>query len=121
MPKENHILTKTFEFANKSIDLYLQLRKAGHYRLADQFVGSATSIGANVEEAQAAHSKLDFIAKMVIAAKEARETRYWLRLFNREELGANHSDYELLKNEIEEILKILNSIIKSSREGKRNS
>ncbi|WP_290507590.1 four helix bundle protein [Algoriphagus sp.] len=114
-------MTKTFQFAERSLNLYFSLRKAGHYRLADQFVGSATSIGANVEEAQAAHSKLDFIAKMVIAAKEARETRYWLRLFNREELGANSPDYNFLTSEIEELIKILNSIIKSSREGKRNS
>jgi len=114
-------LDKTFQFSEKSLDLYLALRKGGHYRLADQFVGSATSIGANVEEAQSAHSKLDFIAKMVIAAKEARETRYWLRLLNREELGSTHPNYSFLRTEIEELIKILNSIIKSSREGKRNS
>jgi four helix bundle protein len=77
----NKIVEKTFVFAEKSINVYFELRKNGHYRLADQFVGASTSIGANVEEAQAAHSKLDFISKMVISAKEARESRYWIRLW----------------------------------------
>ncbi|MDX5338120.1 MAG: four helix bundle protein [Cyclobacteriaceae bacterium] len=115
MKDSNPILEKTFLFAEKSIDLYLDLRAKGHFRLADQFVGASTSIGANVEEAQAAHSKTDFISKMVIAAKEARETRYWLRLLNREELSSKHQFYEFLKTEIEGLIKILNSIIKTSR------
>lgn len=112
----NTIVEKTFVFAEKSLNVYFELRKNGHYRLADQFVGASTSIGANVEEAQAAHSKLDFISKMVISAKEARESRYWIRLLERKELAANLPDFPFLKSEIEEILKILNSIIKSSRE-----
>jgi len=112
----NTIVNKTFVFAEKSLNVYFELRKNGHYRLADQFVGAATSIGANVEEAQAAHSKLDFISKMVISAKEARESRYWIRLMDRKELAQNLPDFPFLKAEIEEIIKILNSIIKSSRE-----
>ena len=117
MKDSNPILDKTFLFADKSIDLYLDLREKGHFRLADQFVGAATSIGANVEESQAAHSKNDFISKMVISAREARETRYWLRLFDRKQLSAEHPHFSYLRTEIEEILKILNSIIKSSRKG----
>lgn len=112
----NTIVEKTFVFAEKSLNIYFELRKNGHYRLADQFVGASTSIGANVEESQAAHSKVDFISKMVISAKEARESRYWIRLMDREELAQNLPDYPFLKTEIEEIIKILNSIIKSSRE-----
>lgn len=50
------------------------------YVLSKQLLRSGTSIGANVEEAMAAHSRKDFIAKMVISSKVARETRYWLRL-----------------------------------------
>lgn len=112
----NTIVEKTFVFAEKSLNVYFELRKNGHYRLADQFVGATTSIGANVEEAQAAHSKVDFIAKMVISAKEARESRYWIRLMDRKELAQTLPDFHFLKSEIEEIIKILNSIIKSSRE-----
>lgn len=81
-------------------------------------MGAITSIGANVEESQAAHSKADFISKMVIASKEAREARYWIRLFDRKELLFDNPDFKFVKAEIEEILKILTSIVKSSREFK---
>ena len=115
MKDTNLILEKTFLFAEKSLDLYFELRGNGHFRLADQYIGSSTSIGANVEEAQAAHSKNDFIAKMIISAREAREARYWIRLLDRKELGSAHPNFPFLKSEIEEIIKILNSIIISSR------
>jgi len=111
----NTIVNKTFTFSEKSPNVYFEL-KNGHYRLADQFVGAATSIGANVEEAQTAHSKVDFISKMVVSDNEARESRYWIRLLDRRELAGSLPDFPFLKNEIEEILKILNSIVKSSRE-----
>lgn len=87
----------------------------GHYRLADQFVGSSTSIGANIEEAQAAHSKMDFISKMVIASKESRECRYWINLLDRDDLMADDPDFQFLKLEIEELILILNSIVKTTR------
>ena len=110
------IVDRTFIFAEKILEGYLILRENGHFKLADQFVSAGTSIGANVEESQAAHSKLDFISKMVISAKEAREARYWIQLMDRKELAQNLPDFRFLKTEIEEIIKILNSIIKSSRE-----
>ncbi|MBD8490095.1 four helix bundle protein [Echinicola sp. CAU 1574] len=116
MAKQNVIVEKTFAFSEKILDIYFELRNQKHYRLAEQIVGAGTSIGANVEEAQAAHSKKDFIAKMVIAAREARESRYWLRLFDREELLKNYEQLPFLINEIDQIISILNSIIKSSRE-----
>ena len=81
-PKQNIIVTKTFNFSKEVIKLYINLKKDKVFELASQLIRSATSIGANVEEAQAAQSKRDFISKMSIAAKEARETRYWLRLLN---------------------------------------
>jgi four helix bundle protein len=80
--------------------------------LASQLFKSATSIGANVQEAQAAQSKKDFAAKMSIAAKEARETRYWLRLLNETDLST--SDVKSLLKENEEIISILTKIVKSS-------
>ncbi|MBN7817536.1 four helix bundle protein [Algoriphagus pacificus] len=111
----NQIVDKSFFFAQRSLDFYLHLKSKGHFRLADQFVGASTSIGANVEEAQAAHSKADFIAKIIIAAKEARETKYWLKLLDRKEFIENEEEFTFLKNEIEELIKILNSIVISSR------
>lgn len=110
------ILDRTFIFAEKIIDAYLILRDNGHFKLADQLVGAGTSIGANVEEAQAAHSKLDFISKMTIANKEARESRYWIRLLDRKGLLSSFQEIDFLKKEIEEIILILNSIIKKSRD-----
>ncbi len=70
---------RSFKFAIKIIALVKILRKQKEYIFADQLLRSATSIGANVAEAGAGQSKKDFIAKMSIASKESRETRYWLR------------------------------------------
>lgn len=113
---ENLILNRSFKYSKKVLDAYFYLRDKEHYRLADQFVGAGTSIGANIEEAQAAHSKLDFISKLTIANKEARESRYWIRLFDRKELVSSFPEKEFLTKEIDEIILILNSIIKKSRE-----
>ncbi|WP_111672179.1 four helix bundle protein [Algoriphagus litoralis] len=111
-----NIQDRTFHFAEKILDAYFLLREGNHFRLADQLVGAGTSIGANVEEAQAAHSKADFISKMVIANKEARESRYWLRLLDRKKLLEDYSDMNFLKSEIEEIILVINAIIKKSRQ-----
>ena len=70
--KENVIRDKSYSFALQVIALYRQLCKNGEYVLSKQLLRSATSIGANVEETQAAQSKADFVAKMSIASKEAR-------------------------------------------------
>ncbi|MDG1279060.1 MAG: four helix bundle protein [Algoriphagus sp.] len=118
---ENPIQNRTYQFAEKIISAYLILREKGHLRLADQLVGAGTSIGANVAEAQAAHSKLDFISKLTIANKEAREAQYWLNLMDRKELLADFEGLEFLKKEIGEIVLILNSIIKKSRENLKNT
>jgi four helix bundle protein len=73
---------RTFKFALSIIELYKYLKEHKEYVLSKQLLRSGTSIGANVEEAQAAQSKKDFTSKMSIASKEARETRYWLRLLD---------------------------------------
>jgi four helix bundle protein len=78
--KENIIQKKSYSFALRIIALYRNLCKANEFVLSEQLLRTATSIGANVEEAQAGQSKADFISKMSIASKEARETYYWLRL-----------------------------------------
>ncbi len=74
------IENKSFEFSLSIISLVKLLRDQHEFIFANQLLRSATSIGANVCEAGAGQTKKDFIAKMAIAYKEARETRYWLRL-----------------------------------------
>lgn len=83
------------------------------YVISKQLLRSGTSIGANVEEASAAISKKDFILKMSIASKEARETRYWLRLLEK----SNCINFEINEylQEIEQIIRILSAIVKTSQ------
>ena len=76
--KENIIKNKTFVFSLKIIRLYKEMVEKKEYVLSRQLLRSATSIGANVEEADEAQSRKDFISKISIASKEAVETRYWL-------------------------------------------
>jgi four helix bundle protein len=79
--KENIIVEKSFHFAVAIIKLYQQLSTdKKEYVISKQLLRCGTSIGANVEESVGGISKKDFIAKMQIAYKEARETRYWIRL-----------------------------------------
>ena len=85
--------------------------------MSKQLLRSGTSIGANINEAQAGQSKADFIAKMAIATKEARETKYWIDLLIKTDyLNINDIHVQSLQEEIEEIIKLLTSIVKSSRE-----
>jgi len=83
---DNIIAVKTFDFSLKIISLYVRLKSQNEFILSKQLLRSGTSIGANVEEAIAAQSRKDFISKMSIASKEARETKYWLRLLDKSEL-----------------------------------
>jgi four helix bundle protein len=75
--RDNVILTKSFNFALRIIKLSNRLRERREFVLSDQLLRAGTGIGAQVEEAQAAQSRKDFLSKMAIASKEARETRYW--------------------------------------------
>ena len=75
--KDNVIQQMTFDFSLKIIYLYKQLQDNKEYILSKQLLRSGTSIGANVEEAIAAQSKKDFVAKLAIACKESRETKYF--------------------------------------------
>jgi len=76
----------SFDFALKIIRLYKQLVDKNEFVIFKQLLKSWTSIGANIEEANACQSKKDFLSKMSIASKEARETRYWLRLLDQSEI-----------------------------------
>jgi len=112
--KENLILEKSFNFAVSIVELYKYLVwEKKEYVLSKQLLRSGTSIGANCEEAVAAQSRKDFIAKMCIAAKEARESRYWLKiLISTKYLEKNITIY----GDVEEIIRILTSIIKTTQE-----
>jgi len=114
MSKESPILSKSFAFALTIIKLYSQLQKRNESVLSKQLLRSGTSIGANVEEATAAQSKRDFLSKMSIASKEARETRYWLRLLNKSDLVSLDVSLEL--QQVEELIRILTSIVKTTSE-----
>lgn len=113
MKRENVILDKTFDFALSIIELYKQMIEQKEYVLSKQILRSGTSIGANVEEATAAISKKDFIAKMSISSKEARETRYWLRLLDRSKIVIY--DFKSHLDKIEHIINILTAIVKTSQ------
>lgn len=111
--KENIILTKSFDFSLQIIELYKLMKDQNEYVLSKQLLRSGTSIGANVEEATAAISKKDFTAKMSISSKEARETRYWLRLIDKSQLV--NVDIEHHLKEVEQLINILTAIVKTSQ------
>ena len=110
--KENLIVDLTFTFAADAIrfcDNFLNTRNRNiNYQLGK----SSTSIGANVREAQNAESKIDFIHKMKIAAKEADESEYWLLLIKE---VYKLQEAEILLNQINSINKVLSKIIASSK------
>jgi len=115
--RRNIIQEKTYQFALDIIILYKKMLEQNEFVLSKQIIRSGTSIGANVEEAMAGQSRKDFISKMAISSKEARETNYWLRLLRDSQLCKN-IDYTNLINESEEIIKILTSIVKTTQKEK---
>ena len=88
--KENKIQYLTFNFSFQIISLYKNLIQHNKYFISKQLLRSGTSIGANVEEANAVQTKKDFTMKMSISSKESREKRYWLRLLD----GSKLVDYD---------------------------
>ena len=114
MEKKNVIKEKSFEFAKEIVYLYKVLAEKREYVLSKQLLRSGTSIGANIREAEHAQSKADFIHKLSISLKEANETEYWLDvLFETRYLTIE--EFQNVKNKNTEILKILTSIINTSK------
>jgi four helix bundle protein len=113
MKEENFILEKSYSFALQIMALVKEIREKREYDLASQLWRSGTSIGANVEEAQAAQSRADFRSKMAIAVKEAREVHYWLRLTRDGNVIASIQVTPLI-DAIDEIIRLLTAIVKSS-------
>ena len=97
---ENNIIArKSFDFAVRCVNVYKYLRYKSdnkEYVICKQLLKSGTSIGANVEEALGAQSTADFVAKMAIAYKEARESRYWIRLLRHTEYLSETESQSLL-------------------------
>ena len=110
MKQNNIVQEKSFAFAVRAIKAYqLLTTERKEYVLSKQFLRSGTSIGANIEEAIGAQSKADFIAKLSIAYKEARETHYWIRLLVETNYFSEVESQRLL-SDLEEILKIVAKI-----------
>ena len=83
--RENKLAELSLDLAVKGVELTGDIE--GHYALKNQFERSVTSIGANIHEANYAHSTADFIAKLQIALKECYETEFWLKVFARSKLS----------------------------------
>lgn len=115
MKEDNIIVDKSFQFGLRIVKLFLHLKQKKVERdLCTQLLRSGTSIGANIEEAVGGSSRKDFIHKLEIAYREARETRYWLRLLKESDLLEIKLANSFIED-CEEILKILTSIINSSK------
>lgn len=111
--KENKLVELSMDFAIKIIKLCEAIK--GHYSLVNQLERSATSIGANIHEANYAHGKPDFIAKLQIALKECYETEYWLELFVKSDI-LNRECVVDLYNQCGTIRRILIASINTAKE-----
>lgn len=121
MRENNVVLEKSYALALRTIKLYKYLtREKKEFALSKQILRCGTSIGANVEEAMGAQSEKDFLSKISIAYKEARETKYWLRLLKDSEYLEEMSAQSLFQA-VEEMLKLLGSIQKTMKQKIRNS
>lgn len=113
--KENIIKTKSLEFALHIVKLFQYLSETKkEYVLSKQLLRSGTAIGALVRESEHAESKADFIHKLSIALKEANESDYWIELLHRSGY-LTKSEYQSLFSDLDEIIRLLVSIIKSSK------
>lgn len=117
--KEIH--ERAFQFACRIVRLHRALtRKRGTTVAANQLLRSGTGIGSNLEEADAAQSRPDFIAKLRISLKEARESHYWLRLIEATAMLPPER-VRPLRDEANEIVSVITTIVKNASQPKRNS
>lgn len=113
------IREKSYAFSLQIIAFYKTLQARHENVLSRQLLRSGTSIGANVEEAGAGQSRADFLSKMSIASKEARETHYWLR-FLRDSGLAEAKDADPPLSEAQSLINILTAIVKTIQTGQSN-
>jgi four helix bundle protein len=117
--KENVVKNKSFLFAVRIVNLYkLLCSDRKEFIMSKQLLRSGTSIGANVREAINAESKADFVHKLAIAQKECDETIYWLELLKSTKYRIQF-EFDSINNEAAELLKLLRSIIKTTKEIKK--
>ncbi len=114
--KKNIIKEKSFQFAVRIIKLYqLFSREKNEYVLSKQILRSATSVGAMIREAEHSESTKDFIHKISIAQKEINETIYWLELLKATNY-LTEKEFESLNNDAVEIIKIITTILKTTKQ-----
>jgi four helix bundle protein len=121
--EQSIICTRAFEFAARIVKVSEKLwhsRPPGGRHIAVQLLESATSIGANAEEAQDAQTKPDYIAKMSVSRKEAREAGYWLRFAVRTEL-VQPSEIEWEQRECRELLQMIRAAIRTAQSSSRRN
>ena len=120
MKIENVILQKSADFAVRIVNLYKYISATYKDKvIVTQLLRSGTSIGANVEEADAGISKKDFLSKMYISLKEARETKFWLVLLHRTQY-INDTEFESIYDDCIELIKLLSAITKTTKENLHN-
>jgi four helix bundle protein len=116
MKEKSIIQEKSMDFAVRIVSLYKVLvNDKKEYVLSKQILRSGTSIGANIREAHNAESKADFVHKLGIAQKETDETLYWLELLHKTDY-LSFNDFETYSSDASEILKILRSIILTTKQ-----
>ncbi len=111
------IRTRSFAYSLRAVRLYQHLQKQRNgaaWVLGRQFLKADCSIGANIEEAQAGESRADFVHKLGVAQKEARESLYWLRVLAESNLVPRRR-LQLLTRESEELLSVITSIILNTK------
>ena len=120
MAKDNVVARKSYAFALRIIKLYKYLvGEQKEFVLSKQVLRSGTAIGALIKEAEHAQSRADFINKMNIALKEANETEYWLMLLKDSEY-VDETSFNSIHAESTELLKLLISIIKTTKDTIKN-
>jgi four helix bundle protein len=115
--KEDILKEKSFQLAESIVEFCGRYSKTCNYILSNQLLRCGTSIGACVAEAGAAQTRRDFITKLSIASKEARETLYWLNLIKSNDFDTQKC--EALISETEEIIKILTSSVKTAQKNEK--
>ena len=100
--KENVIVQKSDDFTLHIIKLHNEMQKHREYTISKQLLRSGTSIGANIAESLSAQSRADFVHKLSISLKEARETDYWLRLLQKSQIVPG--EFSLLQQECDSII-----------------
>lgn len=112
----NPIYDKALAYAVRVVNMYKFLKEEKQERvMSKQLLRCGTSIGANISEALSAESTMDFVHKLAISQKEARETQYWLTLLNRTEYITN-TQYDSMVNDCRELYRMITSIILSTKQ-----